>query len=396
MDSTKQEERLSSQNDKKTILSIPQGFSSFVTNCKIKDNSLDLGIIVSEVPCETASFFTQNKIKGEAVKIAKEHSRKGKIQAVVVNSRNANVGTGKEGRQNCLSICSKVAHGLGIPLGSVFPSSTGVIGVQLPIENILSRLEKLSEGMKHPPEFKFFAESIMTTDTFPKYVSSNVGNSSIFAVAKGSGMIEPEMSTMLAYFFTDARISSNDFKRITKPVIDKTFNSLSIDTDTSTSDTALFMANGLAGEVDLNEFSKTIEKMSIHLTRLLAQDAEGATKLFIVDVKRARNDHEAKRIGKSIINSPLVKTAIYRGDPNWGRLLMAIGKTKNATIDPEKIKFNWGEGVLSNDLAKLRKYLQRNKEIYLEVDMGLDKGAWKVYGCDLTEEYVKINAYYTT
>ena len=136
--------------------------------------------------------------------------------------------------------------------------------------------------------------------------------------------------------------------------------------------------------------------MAVDLTRLLAQDAEGATKLFIVDVKGAKDDSEARCIGKSIINSPLVKTAIYQGDPNWGRLLMAIGKVKSATIQPDKIKLNWGEGIASDRLPELKKYLHENQEIYLEVDLSLGKGSWRVYGCDLTEEYVKINAYYTT
>ena len=395
MDSIKPEEPHNSPSADSKIFT-PQGFSSFTANCGIKDASLDLGVVVSEHPCQTTAFFTQNKIPGEPVKIAKKHIKSGLTQAVVVNSKNANVGTGDRGYQNCLTICSRVASEFGIPVESVFPSSTGVIAVDLPMENILSHLEKLSDKMKSPPDFKAFAESIMTTDTFPKYISAKVGNSSIAAVAKGSGMVEPDMATLLSYFFTDAEISSNELEEVTRPIIARTFNSLSIDSDTSTSDTTLFMANGLAGKVDSGKFSETVERMAITLTKLLARDAEGATKLFIVDVKGTRNDNEARKIGKSIINSPLVKTAIYQGDPNWGRLLMAIGKTKDVSIYPQKITFSWGNGLSSNDLAGIREYIQKNQEIYLEVDMGLGTGYWRVYGCDLTEEYVRINAYYTT
>ena len=395
MDSIKPEDPHNSPNADPEIF-IPQGFSSFTANCGIKDTSLDLGVVVSERPCQAAAFFTQNQIPGEPVKIAKKHVKNGLIQAVVVNSKNANVGTGDKGYQNCLTICSRVSREFGIPIESVFPSSTGMIAVDLPMERILNRLEKLSDKMKKPPDFKAFASSIMTTDTYPKCIYAKAGNSSIAAVAKGSGMIEPNMATLLSYFFTDAEIPSHELEKITRPIIDRTFNSLSVDSDTSTSDTTLFMANGLAGKVDPEQFSDTIERMSITLTKLLARDAEGATKLFVVDVKGARNNNEARRTGKSMINSPLVKTAIYKGDPNWGRLLMAIGKTKDVGIDPRKITFRWGDGLSSNDLSGIKKYIQKNQEIYLEVDLGLGAGHWRVYGCDLTEEYVRINAYYTT
>jgi glutamate N-acetyltransferase/amino-acid N-acetyltransferase len=172
---------------------------------------------------------------------------------------------------------------------------------------------------------------------------------------------------------------------------------MSVDTDTSTSDTLLAMANGLAGKVSASAFQRAFYEIALELTRMLARDGEGATKLFTVTVKDCLNEKQAKAIGKSIINSPLVKTAIYKGDPNWGRIFMAIGKTPGVKVSPEKIRIRWGGKAYTNDsLADLSKYLQENEELKLEISMGTGKKAWTVFGCDYTEEYVKINAYYTT
>ena len=383
---------------------IPQGFHTFAVNCGIKDKSLDIGVVFSEQICQSTAFFTKNQVQGEPIKIGKEHYKKNKFQAVVVNSKNSNVYTGKTGYQNCLRICEKVSLELNIPLYSVFPSSTGVIGVQLPIENIISSLDNLPAQLKQKPDFTSFAKAIMTTDTFPKYASCQIGNASLVGVTKGSAMIEPNMATTLSYFFTDADISSEMLQEIAKPVLHKTFNSLSIDSDTSTSDTFLVMSNGMAGEVDISEFEKVFEKMAIQLTKWLAIDGEGATKIFMVDIKNAMSDREAKAIGKSIINSPLVKTAIYKGDPNWGRIYMAIGKTLNVQMEPEKIKLFWGNKriqgqnnhTLNQNNQALQEYLTKNEEIHLVVDLALGSSSWRVYGCDLTEEYVRLNAYYTT
>ncbi len=378
---------------------IPKGFRTFSTNCGIKEKSLDLGVVFSETVCTSVAFFTKNQVKGEPVKIGQKHYAKNKLQALVVNSKNANVCTGEKGYQNSLKVCQKIADEMEISVESVFPSSTGTIGIIPPIKKICSALDNLPNHLSHIPDFERFAEAIMTTDTFPKYIAAKLGGGSIVGVTKGSGMIEPNMATTLSYFFTDISIGQKQLYNIVQPILEKTFNSLSIDSDMSTSDTLLIMANGLAGKVEENELAHTFEQISTKMTRWLAYDGEGATKLFIVDVEEAYSEEEARRCGKSIINSPLVKTAISRGDPNWGRVYMAIGKTNQVTLNAEKIQLFWGNEQLysqQNDNDRLSHYLRENEEIYLRVNLNVGDSSWRVYGCDLTEEYIKINASYTT
>lgn len=375
----------------------PRGFKSFITSAGIKDSHLDLGVIVSEVPCTAAAVFTKNQVKGNPVQVGIKHIKGGKVSAVVVNSKNSNVATGKQGYEDCLRICKAVADEMGAPLTQVFPSSTGVIGRRLPVEKITAALKGFAKKTTAPADFEGFARAIMTTDTFPKFVSRKIGKATLVGVAKGSGMIEPNMATMLSYFFTDAKIPAPALKQLLKNVVASTFNSLSVDTDTSTSDTVLIAANGVAGPVPQKEFANAFQEIALELTRMLARDGEGATKLFRVTVKDCLNEKHAKAIGKSIINSPLVKTAIYKGDPNWGRIFMAIGKTPGVKVVPEKIRIRWGGRAYSNEqLSALSEYLKANEELALEISMGTGKKAWTVYGCDYTEEYVKINAYYTT
>jgi len=378
----------------------PQGFFTYTTSCGIKDASLDLGVVFSETPANAAALFTQNAFVGEPIKIGRQHIQSGLIQALVVNSKNSNVATGLAGHENSLKVCRKVGAEMGITENLVFPSSTGVIGRPLPVEKILTGLDNLKGKLKTPADFTGFAQAIMTTDTYPKFVSAKVGKASIVGVAKGSGMIEPNMATMLGYFFTDAKIGSSDLHRILKSCADKSFNCLSVDSDTSTSDTLAIMANGVAGEVDLKEFEDTLAMLCTDLTKMIARDGEGATKLFTVDVIHADLLESALKIGKSIINSPLVKTMIYKGDPNWGRIYMAVGKTFGVHLEEPEMKIIWGKdrslNMLTTPVAELHKYLSENEEIHLTVDVGTGTHSCRVYGCDLTEEYVRINAYYTT
>jgi len=377
----------------------PKGYSSFATSCGIKDETLDLGIIISDVASNAVAVFTQNQFPGEPVKIGKEHVRKGQIRAVVVNSKNANVGTGKQGYANSMKICKTLAKQINCEVEKIFPSSTGVIARQLPVDKVTFAIGEMASSIKSPANFEEFAKAIMTTDTVPKLASAKVGEASIVAVAKGSGMIEPNMATMLSYIFTDAKINREELGYIFRRCVNKTFNCLSIDTDTSTSDTALIMANGLAGEVNLVEFENSLLDCMELLTRKLARDGEGATKLFIVDVENAHNEEQAQTVAKLIINSPLVKTSIYQGDPNWGRIIMATGKNENIKIDPNNLEILWGEPAkkYSNDeLDSLQEYLRQNEQINLTVKLNVGEARSRAYGCDLTEEYVKINAYYTT
>lgn len=381
------------------LTSLPAGYLSYHTSCGIKDNSLDLGVVVSEKPASCAAIFTQNVFPGEPIKIGRKHIQDGTLQAVVVNSKNANVLTGLSGYEKSMKICEKVADELGIVKELVLPSSTGVIGRPLPLEKVLTALDGLKGNLSKPADFAGFANAIMTTDTKPKVVSAKVGNASIVGVAKGAGMIEPNMATMLSYFFTDAQVSSSDLGRMLKSCADKSFNCLSIDSDTSTSDTVAILANGLAGPVDLRAFEEALEMLCVDLVKMIARDGEGATKLFLVDIINAESVEVARKVGKSIINSPLVKTMIYQGDPNWGRIFMAIGKTPGLVAVKDSVKIFWGKDRLidqnsaSEDLSG---YLKENEEINLIIDMGNGSESCRVYGCDLTEEYVKINAYYTT
>lgn len=380
----------------KKLTAIPRGYRTFITNAGIKDTSLDLGIVVSEVPANGAALFTQNQVKGNPVLVGIQHIKGGKVRAVVVNSKNSNVATGKQGYADAVRICKAVAEELKVPVAQIFPSSTGVIGRRLPAERIVSAVKNLPAKLV-TTDFEGFAEAIMTTDTFSKFVSRRVGQATIVGVAKGSGMIEPNMATMLSYIFTDAEVSAPRLKALLTKTAASTYNSLSVDTDMSTSDTVLALANGLAGKVSIPQFEKAFHEVALELTRMLARDGEGATKLFTVTVKNCASESAAKAIGKSIINSPLVKTAIYKGDPNWGRIFMAIGKTPGVKIYPEKIRIRWGGKSYGNyQLAVLSAYLQKNEELHLEVSLGTGKKSWTVYGCDYTEDYVKINAYYTT
>lgn len=381
----------------KKLSLVPIGYSTYVTSAGIKDKSLDLGVVFSEVPAKAVALFTKNKICGNPIKVAKKHIKQKKVQALVVNSKNSNVATGKEGYEACVNLCAFVAQKLKIKPNLVFPSSTGVIGRRFPIEKILNALNHLPEKLLKPPDFESFAQAIMTTDTFPKWAERKIGKSTLIGVAKGSGMIAPNMATLLAFFFTDADLPYTYLKYTFKKIIDKTFNSLSIDGDTSTSDTALIMANGLAGKVNPKEFREALLSLAEELALYLARDGEGATKVLVVDVIGAKNDKEAHKIGLSIINSPLVKTAIYKGDPNWGRIFMAIGKTPKVTVKESQIKLFWGKDKIGvDDLKKLQDYLQKEEILELTVDLGIGNGKSRVFGCDLTEEYVRINAYYTT
>lgn len=380
-------------------MTMPKGYSSFSTSMGIKDDSLDFGAIFSEVPANFAALFTQNQVKGNPILYGQRLVKKSRLlRGLVVNSKNSNVATGKQGYEDCKKLCKAVEHEMGFPRNTVFPSSTGVIGRRLPIEKMLAGVQQCAAKVSQPADFDTFSNAIMTTDTFPKKVTMQVAGATLVGVAKGSGMIEPNMATMLCYFFTDAAFSNRSLKKMLKRSTDLTFNSLSVDSDTSTSDTALIMANGMAGKVKEKAFTEALIECSTQLTKMLARDGEGATKLFIVDVINASTRKDAQLAGKAIINSPLVKTAIYKGDPNWGRIFMAAGKS-GAQFKPNQLKIHWGPNQeISGDapLESLSSYLQNNEELYLTVNLNQGKKSWRVYGCDLTEEYVKINAYYTT
>jgi glutamate N-acetyltransferase/amino-acid N-acetyltransferase len=379
----------------------PKGFLSLAKNVGIKDNTLDLTVIYSTVRARAAAMFTGNRFPGAPVIIGRKHVANGYVQALVINSKNANVAMGKQGLDNALETCRIVAEELGINHRDVLPFSTGVIGRPLPMEKIRAGLKGIRSELK-PNNLKLAAEAIMTTDKYPKFFSCQVGSAIIAGIAKGAGMIEPNMATMLVYLMTDAELPAASLRPMLKRVVDRTFNSMSIDTDTSTSDTVVLMANGLAGPVNQREFEAGLLNVSEVLTREIARSGEGATKLITVDVNGAKSQTQAKRVAKLVVNSPLVKTAVYGCDPNWGRVIMAVGKSFDPSIEPAKVTIRFGDTAVFKkgspvdcDLEVLRKYLGQS-EVTISVDLGIGKAAARVWGCDLTEGYIKENAYYTT
>jgi len=250
------------------------------------------------------------------------------------------------------------------------------------------------------------ATAIMTTDTHPKVATAELasanGTARVVGVAKGVGMIEPDMATMLAFITTDAEVPADVLDAVFRRVVSRTFNSLSVDSDTSTSDTAAVLANGLAGAVDVAEFEAALTDVCLALTRQLARDGEGATKLLTVTVTGARDDDQARRVAKSVLNSPLVKTAVHGADPNWGRVAMAVGKCADDTdIDQDSVVIRFGGSETypaqpdEAGLAALESYLQGD-EVEIGVDLAVADASWTVYGCDLSDGYVRINADYTT
>jgi glutamate N-acetyltransferase/amino-acid N-acetyltransferase len=380
----------------------PQGFRSCAKNIAIRDATLDFTVIASDVPAAAAAMFTQSRFCGPAIIVGREHVANGSLQAFVINSKNANVATGNNGLANAREVVQLVASELGIVPEDVLPSSTGVIGWQLPMEKMREGIRGLSKDMQ-PGQLEQAALAIMTTDTRPKMRASRIGNAVLVGIAKGVGMIEPNMATMLSYFMTDARIAPDLLKQCLKEAVERSFNMVSIDTDTSTSDTVAIMANGLAGDVDLDEFRSALQAMAIELAKEMASDGEGATKLIEVTVDQASSFAQAKRVAKSIVNSPLVKTAIFGADPNWGRITMAIGKCEEQTdIVPENVSIAFGKlpvyqgrALDDVDLEQLRTYM-RNSEVLVHVSLGLGDASATVWGCDLTYEYVRINGEYTT
>ena len=384
------------------------GFSWLGINLGIKDESLDFGVIASECECSAAGVFTRNNLPGAPVIVGRENIENGRLQAIVVNSKIANVATGKTGIEDAKNMCLWTGEALEIAPELVLPSSTGVIGQRLPIKKIHEGCKSITEQLGSSTEhIEKFARAIMTTDTHPKWSSCRVGNATILGVAKGAGMIEPNMATMLSYFVTDAKLSSEELRDILDRVVNKSFNRISIDSDTSTSDTVVILANGLAGRVDTEQFEAAFTKSAMQLAKEIARDGEGATKLIELTVSGAESQQMALKIAKSIINSPLVKTAIHGADPNWGRFVMAVGKVFEYPVPLAdlSIHFKKGSQVLSVNaesldadevnLAAISKLL-KNQEVFIEVVVGTGNFSETVWGCDLTKGYIEENAFYTT
>ena len=376
----------------------PRGFRCASRNCGIKPSGPDLSLFVSEVDAAAAAIFTRNRFPGAPVVLGRETIRGGALRAIVVNSRVSNVATGEEGLANARRMAAAAAVEVGCAPERVLCSSTGVIGVPLPIERIEQGLRGMSQELVADPLAG--AAGIMTTDTHPKAISTSVGAATICIVAKGAGMIEPNMATMLAYIFTDARFEASILDGILRDAAAVSFNMLSVDTDTSTSDTCAIMANGLAGDVDADAFADALRRACIRMTEIMARDGEGATKLIRVTVRSAATVAEARLVAKTIVNSPLIKTMAYGADPNVGRILMAVGKCFDAELAPHRVMASVnGFVVVENGVrasfedAAVRAALTADT-VDLEVDLNVGEAEATAYGCDLTEGYIRENAAY--
>ncbi len=325
--------------------------------------------------------------------------------AIIVNSGNSNAFTGKAGEGSVAAICEAVATGTGLPASRVFTSSTGVIGERLPHDRITAKLDELhgalsSDGMADA------ARAIMTTDTFPKAATAEIDVDGkpvrIAGIAKGSGMIAPDMATMLVYIFTDARIGRADLQGLVSELNAKTFNNITVDSDTSTSDTLLVAATGASGvDVTWNaDFTQALYNVMLDLAHQVVRDGEGATKFVTVHVSGAASDADARAHALSIANSPLIKTAIAGEDPNWGRIVMAVGKS-GAAADRDKLTIRFGDILVASEGWVAESYREedgatyfKGQEIDINVDIGLGAGQATVWTCDLTHGYISINADY--
>jgi glutamate N-acetyltransferase / amino-acid N-acetyltransferase len=379
---------------------VPHGFVSHVANVGIKDDTTDFSVLASERPCVADAVFTKSRFAGPSVVVSRRHLADGRPRAVVTVSKNANVATGEEGLRNAVALAAGVAAALECPTEDVFVASTGVIGRPYPMERLHTHLQDavtLEEA-----DLAAVARAIMTTDTVPKLAAVRVGDATIAGVAKGVGMIEPDMATMLAYLVTDADVSPDVLRPAFRRVVDRTFNCLSVDTDTSTSDTAVLLANGAAGPVDEAEFEAGLGAVAESLVRQLARDGEGATKLLTVTVTGARDGAQARRVAKAVVNSPLVKTAVHGGDPNWGRVVMAVGKCSGDTdIRPQDVRVSFGSveaypAPADDGLLERLAEVLRADEVEINVGLATGEASARVWGCDLSDGYVRINADYTT
>jgi glutamate N-acetyltransferase/amino-acid N-acetyltransferase len=397
-----------------------RGFLAGALHCGIKRSSQsDLAMLVSAVPATAAAVFTTNNVVGAPIVVGRKHIKHGRLSACVINSGCANVCTGKHGISDALKMCTLTSEALArndmaVAPEEILPSSTGIIGRYLPMKEIRSGIFSLAPRLGCSiAHGEAFAHAILTTDLKIKTASTQVHvgrrTITIAGCCKGSGMIAPNMATMLAYVATDAAISSTALQAAVRDTADSTFNCLTVDQHTSTSDTYVVLANGLAenpgiemGTAGWRSFTEALETVCDSLARQIAADGEGATKLVTVRVIGAQTDTDARRAAMAIANSPLVKTAIHGGDPNWGRFVSAAGYS-GAKMNPDKALCQIGNKVVFRAgqptaiaLAEVESAM-KNPEVVITVGLGTGgKGTCRVYTCDLSREYITINADYHT
>ncbi len=387
----------------------PQGYSTITANLGVKDDTTDFCVVVSDRPTAVAGVFTRSRFAGPSVTLSRSVVADGMARGVVVISKNANVANGAVGAADAAELQSLAAGLVGVDATEMVVASTGVIGRVYPMARIRDGITGLAPDTGLAPntagggcDFDAVARAIMTTDTHPKIERAVVGDATIVGVAKGVGMIEPDMATLLTFFFTDAAIEPPTLDALFRRVVDRTFNALSIDTDTSTSDSAVVFANGAAGTVDLTAFEEALGEIALALVLQIAADGEGATRVIEATVTGARDAAQAKRVAKAIVNSPLVKTAVHGADPNWGRVVMAIGKCHDDTdIDPDAVRVWIGDDEMyptpaTPEVLDRASAHMLGTRVLIRADLGIGDAAFTAYGCDLTDGYVRINADYTT
>jgi glutamate N-acetyltransferase/amino-acid N-acetyltransferase len=392
-------------------ITAPRGFLASGVRCGIKQSGLDLAIICSEAPAVCAALFTTNLFKAAPVLVSMEHAASGKAIAVVANSGCANACTGERGITDARRMASMAANELGTDAESVLVCSTGVIGRFLPMDKVERGVVDAAKSLSSDGALDA-AKAIMTTDTCPKMAACEIDIGGvpvrIGGIAKGAGMIRPDLATMFCFLTTDAVISLDVLKRCLQDAVEVSFNSLTVDGDTSTNDTVIALANGFAGNQDISSdseyvqtFSLGLKSVCIELAKAMARDGEGATKLVEVVVRGAVSYEDAKTVAMTVANSLLVKTAVFGEDPNWGRVLAAAGRS-GIEINPSSVDLYFGDVKIVEDGEPLDvpDYTARapmlDDELVITIDLKLGSASSRVFTCDLSYDYVKINAEYHT
>jgi glutamate N-acetyltransferase/amino-acid N-acetyltransferase len=388
-----------------------RGIKAAGINCGIKKQKKDLALIYSEVPCNTAGTFTLNKVVAAPLVISKEIiNKKKKVRAILVNSGNANACTGEKGLANAVKMQQYCAEKLGLQPDEVIISSTGVIGQQLPMQKLISGINTISGTIDYC-QGNEAAEAIMTTDkrkkSFAVKVKLSKGEVTIGGICKGSGMIMPNMATMLAFLTTDVHLEPDLLQHLTTDVVNESFNKISVDGETSTNDMVVLLANGLSGikinpnDEDYKMFRSALLAVCKEMAKSIASDGEGATKLITISINNAKTKKDADSIAKTLANSPLFKTAMNGNDANWGRIVSAAGNS-GADFSPEKVTIKFDELLILKpnftngfDEEEAKKILSKdNVTVSLDLNEGEESSTW--WTCDFSEEYIKINANYRT
>lgn len=393
---------------KQGTVTSPQGFLAGATEAAVKyKGRLDLGILFSEEPCVSAAVFTTNKVKAAPVLVSMKNMEKGKVRAVLANSGCANACTGDKGLKDAVEEVDLTAEKLGIPRSQVIVASTGVIGASMPMDRIKKGIDRitLSKDGGHR-----LMKAIMTTDTRPKEIAVKVNDAGgqyiIGGIAKGAGMIHPDMATLLGFITTDARVETAFLRKALKSAVDDTINMMTIDGDTSTNDMISIFANGAAGTQEIAErngkaFQEALTHVCRFLARSIAADGEGATKMIEVSIEGAKSTSDARRAARTIAGSSLLKSAVHGNDPNWGRVMAALGRSGAAMEEKYTDVFLQDEQVMRKgtplpfEKSKLSKKMN-TAEVRIKVCLNIGSGKAIAWGCDLSQEYVTINSNYTT